>query len=322
MADHALTLIGTDRNDEAVEIVRCLTAFTEANLDSCLRAFVSHGSFWPWYPFHRSPPDVRDDLLARIDCDAENRHPILAALAWIGDATVVKQFDSWRRMPPPWNKSFDFPIHHYPHEAGWELTRDGQRRDLCFRQCVQLQKKGPSHTPASFLSLVERADFCPCCQSSLTTLFDFDPTSFGISHDHGTFGPVQIVTCEICTTFETVMGFVDQDGRGWWGPKNVCPHLPDHWTSFERLPNDALTPGKVRPAIFGVDWCLPTTFSQLGGYPAWLQNAEYPGCPMCSKTMMFLAQLACDEIEEYSEGFYYAFICPDCRTTATSYQST
>ena len=38
--------------------------------------------------------------------------------------------------------------------------------------------------------------------------------------------------------------------------------------------------------------------------------------------MMFLAQLDYSDIEQYGEGIIYAFICPDCRTTATSYQQS
>ncbi len=38
--------------------------------------------------------------------------------------------------------------------------------------------------------------------------------------------------------------------------------------------------------------------------------------------MKFLAQINSAEIEEFGEGFYYAFLCPDCRITATTYQQT
>jgi hypothetical protein len=38
--------------------------------------------------------------------------------------------------------------------------------------------------------------------------------------------------------------------------------------------------------------------------------------------MMFLAQLDHADIEDFTEGMYYAFVCPTCITTATSYQQT
>jgi len=38
--------------------------------------------------------------------------------------------------------------------------------------------------------------------------------------------------------------------------------------------------------------------------------------------MMFLAQLDRHDIERYSEGTYFAFICLECMATATIYQQT
>ena len=56
--------------------------------------------------------------------------------------------------------------------------------------------------------------------------------------------------------------------------------------------------------------------------PAWVQDSAYPKCPDREQTMLFLAQLDHDDIEDYSEGTYYAFVCCGCRTIATSYQQT
>jgi hypothetical protein len=38
--------------------------------------------------------------------------------------------------------------------------------------------------------------------------------------------------------------------------------------------------------------------------------------------MMFLAQLDHQDIEEHSEGTYFAFVCLKCMATATDYQQT
>ena len=70
LADYAKSQTGSNRNDEAEDILLCLAAFTDARFDSCLRAFASHNLFWPSLPFHRSPPDVRDELIARVEKDA------------------------------------------------------------------------------------------------------------------------------------------------------------------------------------------------------------------------------------------------------------
>ena len=61
--------------------------------------------------------------------------------------------------------------------------------------------------------------------------------------------------------------------------------------------------------------------SQVGGHPAWEQDAEYPPCPECRLPMRFVGQVATGEIEP-AEGITYAFLCPDCLMAATSYQQT
>jgi hypothetical protein len=88
------------------------------------------------------------------------------------------------------------------------------------------------------------------------------------------------------------------------------------------LPVDPLQLGADRSPFFAADQFLPTSFSQLGGHPTWIQDASYPACPDCENTMMFVAQLDHDDIEDFSEGLFYAFLCPNCRTTATTYQQT
>jgi len=74
--------------------------------------------------------------------------------------------------------------------------------------------------------------------------------------------------------------------------------------------------------MHAADQFLPTQFSQLGGHPAWVQDSAYPKCLECSRTMMSLAQLDHQDIEEYSEGTYFGFVCLECMATATVYQQT
>jgi hypothetical protein len=59
-----------------------------------------------------------------------------------------------------------------------------------------------------------------------------------------------------------------------------------------------------------------------GGHPTWVQDAAYPKCLECGQTMMFLAQVDRHDIEEYSEGTYFSFVCLDCMATATVYQQS
>jgi hypothetical protein len=67
---------------------------------------------------------------------------------------------------------------------------------------------------------------------------------------------------------------------------------------------------------------LPTQYSQIGGHPTWVQDSEYPTCGSCARTMPFIGQISCEDIEPNREGIFYAFLCPDCVMTASTYQQT
>jgi hypothetical protein len=306
LANYAESLVADKRNEEAESIVLCLAAFTDVSLEKCLRAFVSHGLFWPSLPFHRASPDLRDQLIARVEWDVRNRNHILTALAWIGDDAVVDLFTRWRKRPPTWSGSLYIPPENYSREAGWELNETGQRRDLYFQRCFGLIGE-PSVSSATFSAITDSQGLCPWCGKELTNLFDFTPAAFGMKSIFAPNDRMQVTTCEACTAFGTVFGDYDETGSGRWSPMNSRPeYLPDDSSTWDKLPRDPLSVADARPALFAADQFLPTTFSQIGGHPTWVQDAAYPRCPKCSKTMMFLAQVDHDDIEDCAEGIYTA----------------
>lgn len=309
--------------NEAQEIALCLAAFTQANLDNFLRRLINEKEFefYSCLLFHRAPPDVRDTLLQQVENYAGSRDGILCALAWIGDEVVVKQFNRWRQEPPTWCDTLYLPPHDYARQAGWELTKEGRRRNLYFPQCTHLIKQLPERSTA-FRAVAEHGENCPHCAMPLINLFEAEPGAVGFSADDWP-GQIRILTCQCCTVFDTVFARVDSHGQPRWFEKNKLSTLAlEHSADWTMLPHDILHPGESRLPLFAAEIFLPTTFSQLGGHPAWVQDADYPTCPTCAQTMMFLAQLSYEDIEEYGEGMLYGFICPTCRTTATSYQQT
>ncbi|HAU8669851.1 TPA: DUF1963 domain-containing protein, partial [Salmonella enterica subsp. enterica serovar Dublin] len=165
---------------------------------------------------------------------------------------------------------------------------------------------------------------CPHCSLPLINLFEVAPSAVGLS-TQGWPGQIRILTCQCCTAYNTVFATVDPQGQPRWYEKNALSTLAvENSSDWITLPLDVLHPGESRLPLFAAEIFLPTTFSQLGGHPAWVQDTDYPTCPTCAQTMMFLAQLSYEDIEEeeYAEGMLYGFICPSCQTTATSYQQT
>lgn len=322
LENYAIELIRAERGEEAEDIIRCLSAFTKVGLDDCLRQLVAHKSYYPNFVFHRSPVDVRDELFRRVETDEENRNLILIALAWIGDDAVVEKFANWRQKPPAWSSSLYKLPHEYSREAGWELTEEGHRRDLFFKTCYHLGK-GSSSDPETFQAISDRMDSSPWCSVRLIDLLNLEPQAFGLMSPDIWQGHLSVTTCQVCSAFGTVYGEVDEFGKGHWSPLNIKPeYFPDDAETWERLPENSLMVGQARPPLFAADEFLPTSFSQLGGHPTWIQDAEYPICPKSSKTMMFLAQIWCEEIQDHSEGAFYIFVCPESRMTATIYQQT
>ncbi|MGJ2648576.1 DUF1963 domain-containing protein [Salmonella enterica subsp. enterica serovar Paratyphi A] len=325
MVDYAEELFDSGWQEEAQEIALCLAAFTQANLDNFLRQVINEEELElsSPLPFHRAPPDVRDALLQKVETDDENRDGILCALAWIGDEVVVEHFNRWRQEPPAWSASLHILPHRYAHQAGWELTENARRRDLYFTQCTHLVKQAPEQ-PAVFRAVAEYGENCPHCSLPLINLFEVAPSAVGLS-TQGWPGQIRILTCQCCTAYNTVFATVDPQGQPRWYEKNALSTLAvENSSDWITLPLDVLHPGESRLPLFAAEIFLPTTFSQLGGHPAWVQDTDYPTCPTCAQTMMFLAQLSYEDIEEeeYAEGMLYGFICPSCQTTATSYQQT
>ncbi|WP_338286378.1 hypothetical protein [Luteolibacter sp. LG18] len=327
LAAYAESLIGSERNQEAKVIVECLAAFTNASLEKCLRAFAAQDETGPTLAYRQASAEIRDHLISKVDgkiekWEIQKRNAILLSLAWIGDEVVVELFAHWRKHPPAWRDSLYVAPEDYAREAGWELDEAGKRRDLYFHRCNKLLI-GPSSDPRQFHAISDSQDSCPWCRRQLVHLFSMIPASFGMENLFDSGVRVQVTTCEVCTDFGVVLGEYDETGSGKWSTSNIRPeYLPtdtDHWG---KLPRNPLRVAGSRPPLAAACDFLPTTFSQIGGHPTWIQDAAYPNCPKCSKTMMFLAQVDHPEMGSDAEGRSYAFVCPPCRTTATNYQQT
>src|SRR5690348_15018172 len=99
-------------------------------------------------------------------------------------------------------------------------------------------------------------------------------------------------------------GSFDAAGNGSWSLANPPEFSPGESRNHTRLPQNTLTVGAPRPPLWGADQFLPTTFSQLGGHPTWIQGANYPKCPKCKETMMFLCQIDESDLVGAGEGIH------------------
>jgi hypothetical protein len=60
---------------------------------------------------------------------------------------------------------------------------------------------------------------------------------------------------------------------------------------------------------------------RVGGEPTWIQNADYPSCPGCTRTMSAAGQIAVADLWNF-EGICYLLWCDPCAISAVVYQQT
>ena len=75
--------------------------------------------------------------------------------------------------------------------------------------------------------------------------------------------------------------------------------------------------GEVSP-FYG---CFDELDVTVGGYPQWVQDAEYLSCPSCGGTMKHLAQIPFGELVQ-GEGVIYVQICEKCEVLGGCFQCT
>ena len=75
--------------------------------------------------------------------------------------------------------------------------------------------------------------------------------------------------------------------------------------------------GEVSP-FYG---CFDELDVTVGGYPQWVQDAEYLTCPSCGETMKHLAQIPFGELVQ-GEGVIYVQICEKCEVLGGCFQCT
>lgn len=322
MESYAIDLLEED-TDQAEMILLSLACFTRGEITRGLEAFMREEMYHPAILYKDAGPDIRDQLTARVESDPANRNHLLLALAWIGDEEVVRQFAAWRQSPPEWTSGLYQPPEAYARFAGWELDAEGGQRWLFHHECYPFKVAGAPGAPAAVTMLQTGMHSCPWCGGGLTVLFDFD-----LQHPQLQFMKLpgkrlRIAACMLCNCYGTVYMKADLEGGYAWSEYNVTPdYLPDHGGGpHESGWKDMILSEQPAGTYESAEWTLEAPASQIGGHPAWIQDADYPACPCCTQTMTFVAQADMSQVAG-DEGIYYAFVCRECLITAVNYQQT
>lgn len=291
------------------------------------------GMVWPGELFRGAGPEARDLLLSLLPDarDGEALPFLLSALAWIGDPIVRLRFHQWRRDPPLWAVDLEISPDQHALDAAWHLEPDGERRDLFHEECwklvpAALQTPSPVRVVRPREPREEGAEeICPGCAGPLVDLLDFDltdPRTAFLGFAGGS--RLRIATCPRCLPWSApILTEVDPEGGSAWSPVNQPPAFVGETAA--PWPEERLVLGeRHRTPLAARPFVGEGPASQVGGYPSWLQEPEYPLCPECGEPMTFIGQVQLADLatgaEDLAEGVVYAFLHAPCGRAATLYQ--
>jgi hypothetical protein len=328
VVEFALGVWSQGKTDLCEEILLYLTCLTPAGLSGHHGDLIERGILFPYEIYRGADATSRDALLALFP-DAEREagdaplNPLMGALAWIGDRVVQKRFAEWQAYPPRWAGEVATEPSLFAQVAGWELELPAARRDLWEPHCFQLlsPKVGTALANQPVVANVPRVDICAWCGDWLATLLDIHCLAPELEHMAELGERLRVIFCRNCTAHGPTFAEVAVDGEAHWSAHNQPPaEAPGHHRAPFPEGRLILGPRRVTPYEAHV-LLLSDGLSQLGGYPSWEHDAAYPQCPSCQRTMPFVGQVDVSDLGTDQEGIYYAFICLDCRVTASTFQT-
>jgi hypothetical protein len=168
---------------------------------------------------------------------------------------------------------------------------------------------------------------CSLCSGTLHHLITVADSSTAIAN---AATPVSFATCLSCLGWERQVLYYSHGKDGLAQPLDAGKTSP-------RFPAVAIKECAIRLAASPSRWCWQDwglsndreNLNRFGGYPTWIQSAEYPTCLSCQRIMRFAFQLDSalpnQEDGEWmwgSGGICYGFWCSSCRVSALLWQCT
>ncbi len=312
----------------AEDVVSDLVIHTSSSVDLLLRTMLQVGYAPLDHLFRAAGPQTEAELLAMLD--KKNRPElVMGALAWIDSAEITARFAHWK------SEETIALLDLYMFNAGWELDANYQKRWLFTRSCFGLKAASNQIDSADLSSSVSTKsssfindEKCRWCDRPLYRLSDFPQVYlakfFNLATSVHTF---TIPFCMYCTLFEPIPmslksangGRVDFSLRIAAGKRIEQPNYKLE-TSGGILHLEIA--GSMRDCFSAVDSGRSYNLSQIGGFPTWPQDANFPHCVECGQTMLFFMQIESMDfpVLQY-EGVYHFFVCQACSSEFAVQQS-
>ena len=302
----------------AEDVASDLVIHTSLSVDLLLRTMLQVGYAPLDHLFRAAGPQTEAELLAMLE-RKDRPELVIRALAWIDRAETTARFVDWKR------EETIALLDLYMFNAGWELDANYKKRWLFTRSCFGLNAAS-SQIKSSVSS--GNSEKCRWCDRPLYNISDF-PTEyleklFGIA---STARSLSIPFCLYCTLFEPVPMSLTSSSNG---KVDFSPRIAaDKRVEQPRYKLEASggnlhmqVAESMRDCFAAVDSGRSYNLSQIGGFPTWPQDANFPHCVECGQTMLFFLQVESMDfpVLQY-EGVYHFFVCQSCSSEFAVQQS-
>lgn len=357
---HALDALeaSSGKNDAAGSVI----AYASLQCPSALHPYLSRifvvrpnaGCYYERFPWRESGDLHFEYLRSVIESTASSNETRTRAWTNICETRHVKVIEhalSYAEMPDlapsgwPQEEWIKASLHHVGyHHDGHELQR------LCPDAVYHLQFADPYfelesrppwlariHPTWKLTNTTQAVPFggvstnrCSLCGETLHRLLVLEPIPAGLGVTRLT--RLELTTCLSCLGWEKQPLFYQHDQNGC--PTNVGYDGPAVKPQFPvgPLKETEARLSETPRRWFWQDWALSNSrenLNRIGGEPCWIQNAEYPQCPLCQRIMPYLMQLdsdlPMDEEREWlwgSGGIGYGFWCDQCKVSGFFWQCT
>lgn len=302
--------------EQLEDLLRDLALFTNGE---CLKPFypelIKNEMFYPPEIYLHANEQIADELIELVENGSEYVNHLLCCLAWIGTPNVMDFFVAASLHKPDWTKELYVLPKEYADQAGWIIHEDKRKRSLINRDVVVFARQNfDDGNEIQSETFVERTEVCKFCGNNLTTVFK---TVIEAS-------PIPFSTCLLCAGYEPFYLRVDnEDDIRWHDANKKWEHFDKHDMQIEKIRENTLViTNEERRPEFTISQFVAISKSQIGGYPTWVQDADYLNCPDCHQKMQYIGQVDMEDVEDYNEGIYYFHYCEKCRITGTNYQQT
>ncbi len=302
----------------AEDVVSDLVIHTSFSVDPLLRTMLQVGYAPLDHLFRAAGPLTEAELLAMLE-KKDRPEQVMGALAWIDKEEITAKFAHWKR------EETIALLDLYMFNAGWEIDANDQKRWLFTRSCFGLEAAS-SQIESSVSSI--NNERCRWCDRPLYALSEF-PTVylekfFNLATTVQTFS---IPFCMYCTLFEPVPMSLQpgSEGKVDFSPRIAAgKRVEQPKYKFETSGGNLhlQIAGSMRDCFSAVDSGRSYNLSQIGGFPTWPQDANFPHCVECGQTMLFFIQAESMDfpVLQY-EGVYHFFVCQGCSSEFAVQQS-